>query len=87
MRSIIFLEPHNKSQIVPQKDVTEIANESLYETHLRMLLKIGLRVHMDAKSSQLKDESKSKFFSAPSDAQKNVNETTINAFEMRLMVL
>ena len=81
------MEPHNKSQIVPQKDVTEIANESLYETHLRMLLKIGLWVHMDAKSSQLKDESKSKFFSAPSDAQKNVNETTINAFEMLLMIL
>ena len=36
-----------KSQLAPPKDVTEIANESLYGTHFRMLLKIDLRVQMD----------------------------------------
>ena len=29
-----------KSQIAPRKDITEIANESVYGTHLRMLLRI-----------------------------------------------
>ena len=48
-----------KSQIAPPKDVTEIANESVYGTHLRMLFKMDLRVQMDAKSGQLKFESMS----------------------------
>ena len=48
-----------KSQIVPRKDVTEIANASVYGTHLRMLFKMDLRVQMDAKSGQLKIESMS----------------------------
>ena len=48
-----------KSQIAPPKDVTEIANESVYGTHLRMLFKMDLRVLMDAKSDQLKIESMS----------------------------
>ena len=48
-----------KSQIAPRKDVTEITNESLYETQLRMLFKMDVRVQMDAKSGQLKIESMS----------------------------
>ena len=48
-----------KSQIAPRKDVTEIANESVYGTHLRVLFKMDLRVLMDAKSGQLKIESMS----------------------------
>ena len=48
-----------KSQIAPPKDVTEIANESAYGTHLRMLFKMDLRVQMDAKSGQSKIESMS----------------------------
>ena len=48
-----------KSQIAPPKDVTEIANESVYGTHLRMLFKMDLRVQMDAKSGQSKIESMS----------------------------
>ena len=48
-----------KSQTAPPKDVTEIANESVYGTHLRMLFKMDLRVQMDAKSGQLKIESMS----------------------------
>ena len=48
-----------KSQIAPPKDITEIANESVYETQLRMLFKMDLRVQMDAKSGQLKIESMS----------------------------
>ena len=48
-----------KSQIAPRKDVIEIANESVYGMHLRMLLKMDLRVQMDAKSGQLKIESMS----------------------------
>ena len=48
-----------KSQIAPRKDVTEIANESLYGTQLRMLFKMDLMGQMDAKSGQLKIESMS----------------------------
>ena len=48
-----------KSQIAPKEDVTEIANESVYGTHLRMLFKMDLRVQMNAKSGQLKIESMS----------------------------
>ena len=48
-----------KSQIASPKDVTEIAIESVYGTHLRMLFKMDLRVQMDAKSGQSKIESMS----------------------------
>ena len=41
---------------------------------------------MDAKSGELKNESKSKRFSTPGDAQESANGTTANAFEMWLMV-
>ena len=41
---------------------------------------------MDAKSVQLKNESKSEIFSAPGDAQESANGTTINMFDVRLMV-
>ena len=41
---------------------------------------------MDAKSGQLKNESKSEIFSAPGDAQESANRTTINMFDVRLMV-
>ena len=41
---------------------------------------------MDAKSGQLKNESKSEFFRAPGDAQESANGTTINMFDVRLMV-
>ena len=46
-----------KSQIAPPEVVTEIANESVYGMHLRMVFTMDLRVQMDAKSSQLKIES------------------------------
>ena len=48
-----------KLQIAPPKDVIEIANKSVYGTHLRILFKMDLRVQMDAKSGQLKFESMS----------------------------
>ena len=48
-----------KSQIAPPKDETEIANESIYGMHLRMLFKMDWRVQMDAKSGQLKIENMS----------------------------
>ena len=48
-----------KSQIDLPKDVIEVTNDSVYGTHLRMLLKMDLRVQMDAKSDQLKIESMS----------------------------
>ena len=41
---------------------------------------------MDAKSGQLKSESKIEIFSVPGDAQESVNGTTINVFDVRLMV-
>ena len=59
-----------KSQIAPREDVTEMANESVYGTKLRMLLKMDLMVQMDVKSGQLKIESMSE----------SVNGKTINAF-------
>ena len=51
-----------------------------------MLSKMDLSVQMNAKSGQLKNESKSELISAPADAQESVNRATINAFEVRLMV-
>ena len=51
-----------------------------------MLSKMDLRVQMDAKSAQLKNESKSELFSAPAHVQENAKRKTINAFEVRLMV-
>ena len=47
-----------------------MANESVYGTKLRMLLKMDLMVQMDVKSGQLKIESMSE----------SVNGKTINAF-------
>ena len=43
-------------------------------------------MQMDAKFSQLKNESNSEIFSAPGDAQESTNGTWINAFDGRLMV-
>ena len=57
MQSIICLEVDNKSTIALTKDVTEIANERVYGTHLRMLLKMDLRVQIDAESGQLRKKS------------------------------
>ena len=51
-----------------------------------MLSKMDLRVQMDAKSGQLKNESKSETFSALGDAQESANGTTINTFDMRLII-
>ena len=51
-----------------------------------MLSKMNLRVQMGAKSSQLKNESKSEIFIAPAYTQESTNVTTINAFDVRLMV-
>ena len=74
MQSTICLTA--KLQKAPPKDVIEIANESVYGTHLRMLLKIDVRVQMDAKSGQLKIESMSE----------SANGKTIKAFDVRLMI-
>lgn len=38
-----------------------------YEGHLKILLKIDVRMKTDAKSDQLKNERKSSLFSAPSN--------------------
>ena len=42
---------------------------------MRMLSKNGLNVEMDAKSGELKNESKSEPFSAPAEAQESANKT------------
>ena len=47
---------------IASPNVTEIANDKVYETRLRMSSKMDLRVQMDAKSGQLKNESKTKIF-------------------------
>ena len=58
-----------------------------------MLSNMHLRVQMDAKSGQLKNESESEMFRAPSDAQEIASGTLmldvclmVNAFALRLMV-
>ena len=76
VQSTICLELHHKVTISSPKDVVDIANESVYRTLFRMLLKMDLRVQMDARSGQLKIENMSE----------SSNGETINAFEVRLMV-
>ena len=61
-----------------------IANEREYGTQLRMLSKMDLRVQMDAKSGQLKNESKSEVFSAPDDSQERTNGTTKGEIKVSL---
>ena len=51
-----------------------------------MLSKMDLRVQMVAKSHQLKNESKSEIFSAHVDAKESAKGTTINVFDVSLMV-
>ena len=54
--------------------------------HLRIFSKTDLRVQMDAKFGQLKNESKTKIFSGTGDAQESANGTMINVFDVNLMV-
>ena len=51
-----------------------------------MLSEMDLRVRMDAKSGQLKNESKRNIFCVPGDVQESVNGTTINALDVRVML-
>ena len=53
---------------------------------MRMLSKMDLKVQVDAKSGQLQNESKCEIFSAPGDAQESENRTTINVFDVCLIV-
>ena len=62
-------------------NVIEIANESVYGTHLRMLLKIRLKC-----ANECKIESKSEPFSAPTCAHERAKWTMVNAFEVSLML-
>ena len=73
-------------QIAPLRDAIKITNEIVYGTHSKMLLKMELRVQMNAKSRQLKNESKIDLFSEPGDAHEKANRTAINAFEVGLMI-
>ena len=76
LQSRICLELRIKVTNTSPKDVIEVTNESVYGKHFRMLLKMNLRVQMDAKSGKLKIESMSE----------SANGKTINAFEVRLMI-
>lgn len=80
VQSMICLELHSTFPNSSPKDVINIGNETVYGTHLKMLLKMNLRVQMNAKSVQLKNESKI-------DAHEGANRTTINAFDVCLMML
>ena len=51
-----------------------------------MNLKMGSRVQMNARSCQLKNQSKSEFSISRGYAQDSANRTTTNAFEVRLMI-
>ena len=55
VQSINCLELHKKATN-SSPSVIEIANERVYGTLLRMLSKMDLRVQMDVKSGQLKNE-------------------------------
>ena len=76
LQSRICFELRNKVTNTSPKDVIEVTNESVYGKHLRMFLKMDLRVQIDAKSGKLKIESMSE----------SVNGKTINAFEVHLMI-
>ena len=76
LQSRICLELRNKVTNTSPKDVIEVTNESVYGKHLKVLLKMDLRVQMDAESGKLKIESMSE----------SANGKTINAFEVRLMI-
>ena len=76
LQSRICLELRSKVSNTSPKDVIEVTNESVYGKHLRMLLKMDLRVQMDAKPGKLKIEGMSE----------SANGKTINAFEVRLMI-
>ena len=69
-----------------QQIVQSNVSERLCGKHLRMLSKMDLRVQMVAKSRQLKNESKREIFSAPGDAKQSAKGTTINVFDVSLMV-
>ena len=66
-----------KSKMASPKDVSEIAHESVYGTHLRMLLKMLT----DPISGILKREGKSALSSATGHGQGSSNGTTLNEFE------
>ena len=51
-----------------------------------MLSKMDLRVAMDTKSGQLKNESMSELFSVLRDARESTNGTKINELELRFFV-
>ena len=76
LQSRICLELRSKVTNTSPKDVIEVTNESVYGKHLKVLLKMDLRVQMDAESGKLKIESMSE----------SANGKTINAFEVRLMI-
>ena len=54
--------------------------------HSIMFSKMDVRVQMHAKLGQLKNESKTKIFCEPGDAQQSSNGTTINTFDVGLMI-
>ena len=79
VQSVISLKLHKKFT----NSASDIANESVCGMHLKMLSKMVL---MDAKSGQLKTEKNIELFSAPGDVQESANRTTVNAFQVRLMI-
>ena len=83
--SVICLKLHSKVKNSSPKDQIKVANDSVYGTHLRMILKMDSKVQTDTKSGQLKNE-KSALFSPSGDAQESTNRTMTNAFEVRLMI-
>ena len=88
LQSIFAWNYIRKSQIAPP-NVTEVANERVYGTYVRMLSKMYQAkgaVQMDATSGQWKKKSKSGIFSALTDAQQNASGTTTNIVDVHFMV-
>ena len=63
VNNLLEITQQNQDKI----DTVEIAHKSIYGAHLRMLLKIHLKMQTDAKSEPLKHGGKGALFSAPVD--------------------
>ena len=65
------------SHIALQKDLFGIPHESVYRAHLKILLKVHIKVQTNAKAGPLNREGKGALFSAPCDVQESADRTTI----------
>ena len=82
VQAVIFLELHNKVTKSSSKDCKGERVQDALENALKTRLKGANR----CKIWPIKTESNSELFSAPGNAQESANGTTINAFEVHLII-